>query len=153
MKMIFMFSLGSRIVCLLCRCMLFIHFWTQQTLGNFCGKQWETGAPLTAVVPSSLLISLSPPLLFRVNIQLTVRKRRQRTLHYTALFANIFSVKTFCRLCLLLCQVHHCGCFHVNDLECYFFKECILKRNSYFCFCVLSQTLFSPIFSFPHRML
>lgn len=29
--------------------------------------------------------SLSPPLLFRLNIQLTVRERRQRTLHYPAL--------------------------------------------------------------------
>lgn len=152
MKIILMFALGSRIVFLFCRCMFL--------LISEHSKPW--GILVESNERRALLFQPSPPppsSLSSSTLQAkysaySERKEAGNSPLYCALFANIFSVKTFCRLCLLLCQVHHCASFHVNDLECYFFlKECILKRNSDFCFCLLSQTLFSPIFSFPHRML
>lgn len=74
-------------------------------------------------------------------------QRRQRTLHYTV-------------LCLPKSLVSKCSTDFVaalsssllQPLSCkwswmLFSKECILKRNSHFCLCVLSRTLFSSISS------
>lgn len=143
-----MFALGSTVVFSVVQMHVFPSFFEHsKPWGISVEQQWETSAPLAAPASPPLLISLSPPLLFRLNIQLTVRERRQGALHYTLLclptsLASKHSADSVC--CFV--KFTTVGCLHVNDLEFYFlfyfFKECILKRNLYFCLCLLSRAPF-----------
>lgn len=74
-------------------------------------------------------------------------QRRQRTLRYTVLCLpkSLVSKRSADFVAALSSSP-------LQPLSCkwswmLFSKECILKRNSHFCLCVLSQTLFSPISS------
>lgn len=115
----------------------YLAFHTQRLLVELSNKE------LRPPSQPSLLISLSPPLLFSVQwIQ-----RRQRTLHYTVLCLpkSLLSKRSTDFVAALSSSP-------LQPLSCkwswmLFSKECILKRNSHFCLCILSQTLFSPISS------
>lgn len=104
----------------------------------------------------SLLISLSPLLLLRLDFQRTVNSEETKnTPFYCTLFAKVFSVKITLQTLLLLCrgsplQPLSCKWSWALFIYLFFFsKERILKRSPHFCLWILSQTLFSPISSPP----
>lgn len=125
-----------------CRSLFIWLICTPCFFGEFSSKGLKPPSQLKLSLSPHFTVSSSPP---QSSVQWI--QRRQRTLHYTVLCLpkSLVSKRSTDFVAALSSSP-------LQPLSCkwswmLFSKECILKRNSHFCLCILSQTLFSSISS------